>query len=120
VLRAHIEYWQGQINRGACLLAGHTLNKDETAFGLVVIRADSEASAKKMVEDDPMVRAGIINVTVFPFEGLSAKKEQATRTRSPADFEQLTLGYLKSFGREQLAKVSPVLSSFASTNDESN
>src|SRR4029450_8819419 len=46
-LRAHLEYWQVQLNQGVCVLAGHTLNADETAFGLAVIRADSEAAAKK-------------------------------------------------------------------------
>src|SRR5262245_49952729 len=57
VIRAHVEYWQQQTDRGVCLLAGHTLNTDETAFGLAVIKADSEAAAKKIMEDDPMVRA---------------------------------------------------------------
>jgi uncharacterized protein YciI len=120
VVRAHLEYWQTQINQGVCLLAGHTLNADETAFGLAVIHADSEAAAKKILEDDPMVRAGIITVTVFPFEGLPTKKEQATLTRSPAAIEEVTLGYLKSFGREQLEKVSPLLTSLASNTGESN
>jgi len=119
-LRAHLEYWQGEINQGVCLMAGHTLNKDETAFGLAIVRADSEASAKKIMEDDPMVRAGIITVTVFPFEGVPGKKEQATLTRSPADLERLTLVYLKGIGRDQLEKVSPLLSSLVNHIDENN
>ncbi|HKE56723.1 MAG TPA: YciI family protein [Pyrinomonadaceae bacterium] len=105
VVHAHVEYWQDLIKRGVCQLAGHTLNKDESAFGLVVIRADSEAAAKKLAEDDPMVRAGIITVTVFPFEGLTGRKEQATLTQSPADLEEMTLDYLKGLGRQQLERV---------------
>jgi hypothetical protein len=46
VVRAHVG--TGRVrSAGVCLLAGHTLCKDETAFGLVVIRFDSEASAKR-------------------------------------------------------------------------
>jgi hypothetical protein len=67
-----------------------------------------------------MVRAGIINVTVFPFEGLPAKDAQATLTRSPGDLEELTLDYLKGFGRNQLEKVSPLLSSLAGNMDQNN
>src|SRR5215813_9169418 len=120
VIRAHVEYWQQLTNQGICLLAGHTLNTDETAFGLAVIRADSEAAAKKIMEDDPMVRAGMITVTVFPFEGLPEKKEQATLTRSPADLEKLTLNYLEGIGRNQLENVSPLLSSLAKNIEENN
>jgi uncharacterized protein YciI len=116
VLRAHVEYWQGQINQGVCLLAGHTLNKDESGFGLAIVQTDSEATAKKIMDNDPMVRAGIITVTVFPFEGLPGKGEQATLTQSPADLEE----FLKSFGRDQLGGMAPLLSSLASKIDKNN
>jgi uncharacterized protein YciI len=73
-LQQHVKYWLPLTDQGVCLAVGHTLNHDETAFGIAVVKADSEAAARKIMEDDPIVRAGILTVTVFPFEGVISKK----------------------------------------------
>jgi uncharacterized protein YciI len=61
-------------DQGVSLVAGHTLNHDQNAFGLAIVRAESENAARKIMEDDPLVRAGILKITVFPFEGLFGKQ----------------------------------------------
>ena len=74
VLRQHVEYLQKLTDQGVSIVAGHTMNHDQNAFGLAIVRAESENAARKIMEDDPLVRAGILTITVFPFEGLVGKQ----------------------------------------------
>jgi uncharacterized protein YciI len=85
-LRQHVEYLQRLTDQGISIVAGHTLNQDESAFGLAVVRADSEAAARKIMEDDALVRAGIVTVTVFPFQGLTGKNLQPASSQPPSTF----------------------------------
>lgn len=48
-------------------MAGRTLNADETAFGIVVFRADSETSARQIMHDDPAVKLGVMHAELFPY-----------------------------------------------------
>jgi uncharacterized protein YciI len=72
VVIEHRDYWQKYRDDGVCLLAGHTLNDDP--IGLSVVIADSEAAAKQMMDADPMVKTGLLKVTLLAFEGLEKKK----------------------------------------------
>ena len=74
-LNAHRDYWQRYTDEGICQIAGHTLNNDESAFGIALVKTESEKAARDMMDADPMVKAGILSVTVFPFEGLEASKK---------------------------------------------
>ncbi len=74
VLRQHVEYLQKLTDQGVSIVAGHTMNRDQNAFGLAIVRAESENAARKIMEDDPLVRAGILTISVFPFEGLVGKQ----------------------------------------------
>src|SRR5215475_2541332 len=78
VVREHFEYFQKLSADGVSIVAGHTLNHDESAFGIAIVRADSENAARKILNDVPLVRAGLLSVTVFPFEGLIGKGDPAT------------------------------------------
>jgi len=78
LVREHLEYFQKLGADGISLVAGHTLNHDESAFGIAIVRADSENAARKILNDVPLVRAGLLTVTVFPFEGLIGKGDPAT------------------------------------------
>jgi len=69
-LRRHVEYLRKLADQGVLILGGHTLNHDESAFGIVIFRADSEATASAIMDADPLVRAHIVTVAVFPFEAL--------------------------------------------------
>jgi uncharacterized protein YciI len=72
ILMQHRDYWQKYTDEGVCLMAGHTLNDDDP-IGIAVIRADSEKTAKAMMDNCPAVKAGILKVTLYPFEGLERK-----------------------------------------------
>lgn len=72
IIIQHRDYWQEYTDQGVCLLAGHTLNDDDP-IGLAIIRVDSEKTAQEMMDNDPMVKAGMLSVKLLPWEGLEKK-----------------------------------------------
>lgn len=67
VVGRHFEYLQGLVAQGIVLMAGRTLNDDETAFGIVVFEALSADEAKRIVDADPAVSAGVMRAELFPY-----------------------------------------------------
>jgi uncharacterized protein YciI len=63
----HFEYLKGLTAQGVVLLAGRTLNTDESSFGLVVFREDDDASARRIMDGDPAVQAGVMSARLFPY-----------------------------------------------------
>ncbi len=70
----HFQKLQALTQQGVCIFSGHSLNRDETGFGIIVVRADSEAAAQKIIDDDDLVKAGLVRGTVFPFQVVTAGK----------------------------------------------
>ena len=68
LVQAHVKYLQGLIEKGVCVVAGHTLNEDKSGFGIVVVKTDSSMTAREIMEHDPLVQAGILEGSVFPFD----------------------------------------------------
>ena len=64
----HFKKLQALTEQGVCIFSGHTTNAGETGFGIIVVRAESEAAAQKVIDDDDLVKAGLIRGTVFPFQ----------------------------------------------------
>ena len=56
VIEEHVAYLKGLASDGTVVLAGPTLNEDESTFGIVVFHATSEEKARSVMEDDPAVR----------------------------------------------------------------
>jgi len=50
------------------ILVGRTLNTDENAMGLAVFRAESEDIARQIMNDDPVVKRGVMTAMLFPFK----------------------------------------------------
>ena len=67
IVRAHFHYLRDLTEQGIVLMAGHTLNTDDTSHGLVVFVADSEEHARSIVENDPAVKGGVFRAELFPF-----------------------------------------------------
>ncbi|RLQ97485.1 YciI family protein [Falsibacillus albus] len=67
IVAEHFEALQELKADGKLILAGRTLNMDETTFGLAVFEADSEQQAKEIMESDPAVKKGIMTATLFPY-----------------------------------------------------
>ena len=67
IAQEHFNYLKDLNSKGVIILAGRTLNDDETSFGIVIFHAGSEAAARKIMEEDPGVRKGIFHADLFPF-----------------------------------------------------
>jgi len=70
----HFKKLQALTQQGVILFSGHTLVTDETGFGIIVVRADSETEAQKIIDDDDLVKAGLVRGTVFPFQVVTSGK----------------------------------------------
>ena len=74
LVEKHFKKLQALTQQGVILFSGHTLVTDESGFGIIVVRAESQAEAQKIVDDDDLVKAGLIRGTVFPFEVVTSAK----------------------------------------------
>lgn len=67
IIGDHFAYLEKLVAEGTVLMAGRTLNADDTTFGIVVFVADSEARATEIMRGDPAVAAGVMNAALFPY-----------------------------------------------------
>jgi uncharacterized protein YciI len=74
LVEKHFKKLQALTQQGVILFSGHTLVTDESGFGIIIVRAESPAEAQKIVDDDDLVKAGLIRGTVFPFEVVTSGK----------------------------------------------
>ena len=63
----HFERLKKAAADGKVVLAGRTTEALDKTFGLVIFEADSEAAAKKFMESDPAVVAGVMTATLHPY-----------------------------------------------------
>ncbi|HEX2012465.1 MAG TPA: YciI family protein, partial [Roseateles sp.] len=66
-IAAHFGYLQRLTELGTVLMAGRTLALDEKAFGLVLLRADTESQALALMRADPVVAQGVMSGELNPF-----------------------------------------------------
>jgi len=67
IVADHFEYLKRLTECGTVLLAGRTLNTDDSAFGLVVLLARSREDAHRIMQEDPAVRGGVFEAELFPY-----------------------------------------------------
>lgn len=53
---------------GTVILAGRTTHMDETTFGIVILNANDEESARELASSDPAVEKGIMKASVYPYK----------------------------------------------------
>ena len=63
----HYSYLKKLTDQDVVILAGRTLNTDESGFGIIIFRADSEEAARRIVADDPAVRGGVMRAELYPY-----------------------------------------------------
>lgn len=66
-ITAHFGYLQRLVDMGAVLMSGRTSALDERAFGLTLLRADTEAQALALMQADPVVARGVMRGELHPF-----------------------------------------------------
>jgi uncharacterized protein len=64
IMGEHFEYLKSLLEAGKLILAGPSL---EPAFGVIVLEAESEEEARRLVEADPSVAAGLQTPELHPF-----------------------------------------------------
>jgi len=74
MVEKHFKKLKALTDAGVVVLSGHTTNTDESGFGIIVVRAESAADAQKVIDDDDLVKAGLVRGTVFPFQIVTAGK----------------------------------------------
>jgi len=67
LVEEHFNYLKKLTAKGVVILAGRTLTTDESSFGLVIFRAESEETARAIMNNDPAVKNGVMRATLFPF-----------------------------------------------------
>jgi uncharacterized protein len=67
VVDAHFAYLQHLTDRGIMVLVGRTQNNDARTLGIAIFRAESEAAARRIMENDPAVIHGVMQAELFPF-----------------------------------------------------
>ena len=80
IVGQHFNYLKDLTEKGVLLLAGRTLNTDESSFGIIIFEADSEEAAQTIVADDPAVRQGVMRAEVVEI----LQTEPYIRARCPA------------------------------------
>lgn len=67
IVGQHFAYLQRLMAEGVVILAGRTLNTDETSFGIAIFNAESDEAAQQLVENDPAVQQGVMQAMLFPY-----------------------------------------------------
>ena len=67
VVGRHFSYLKQLYGSGVVLLAGRTQDADATSFGIVILSADSEAEARKVMSEDPAVKEGVMRAEFHPY-----------------------------------------------------
>ena len=63
----HFEHLKSLTESGVVILAGRTLNTDESSFSIVIYRAEDDDAARSIMESDPAVAAGVFRAELFPY-----------------------------------------------------
>jgi uncharacterized protein YciI len=67
VTSQHFAYLTGLLEKGVLILAGRTLNDDESTFGITILNAENKDIAQQIMRDDPAVREGVMRAELFPY-----------------------------------------------------
>jgi len=67
VLSRHFVRFQHAIETGELILAGRTREPGDKTFGIAIFEAKGEAAARRFMESDPAVVAGLMTAELHPF-----------------------------------------------------
>jgi uncharacterized protein YciI len=67
IVSEHFAYLKDLMDQGILLVAGRTLNTDESSFGIVIFKATSQADAHAVMNNDPAVRKGVMRAELYPY-----------------------------------------------------
>ena len=68
IVGSHFAYLKDLTEKGIMILMGRTQNNDDSTFGIVIFEAEDEAAARKIMENDPAVKNGVMIATLYPYK----------------------------------------------------
>jgi uncharacterized protein YciI len=74
----HFNYLKELMEEGVVILAGRTLNTDDSSFGIIIFNADNDAAAQSIVDNDPAVMGGVMRAALFPYRVALIQQENIT------------------------------------------
>jgi uncharacterized protein len=63
----HFNRFKEAISSGQLILAGRTPEPGDKTFGIAIFEASDEAAARKFMQSDPAVTAGVMTAELHPF-----------------------------------------------------
>jgi uncharacterized protein YciI len=73
-LDRHFNRFKEAIQSGRLILAGRTQEPGDKTFGIAIFVAAGEAAARKFMEEDPAVVAGLMTAELHPFAVVLQRK----------------------------------------------
>ncbi len=68
-MKEHADYWRALVAKDRAIVLGPVMDP-AGAYGIGVIRAEDEAQARAMVDDDPVIKAQLgFRVDLYPMGG---------------------------------------------------
>ena len=67
IVGEHFSYLTKLTEEGTVLMAGRTINADESTFGIAVLVAATAADAEAVMNNDPAVKHGVMRAELFPY-----------------------------------------------------
>ncbi len=75
IVAEHFSYLQDLMEKGIVILVGRTQNTDYSSFGIAIFNAESEEQARRVVQDDPVVKNRVMRAELFPYRFALLKPE---------------------------------------------
>ncbi len=70
----HLANFKAAVQSGQLILAGRTMESGDKTFGIAIFEATDEAAARKFMEADPAVMAGVMTAELHPFAVVLERK----------------------------------------------
>jgi uncharacterized protein YciI len=67
IMQERLDHLKSLSDEALIVFAGRTLTNDETTFGIVMLRADSDAAAREIQSRDPGIQKGLFKATLSRF-----------------------------------------------------
>lgn len=67
IVKIHFERLKELTEKGTVIMAGRTINSDESQFGIVIFEAADINEAEIFMNEDPAVKEKIMSAELFPF-----------------------------------------------------
>ncbi len=67
VVSEHAEHLLRLAEEGTVVHFGRTANNDERTLGIVIFDAADVGSAERILQSDPVIRAGVMRADLFPY-----------------------------------------------------